>query len=267
MFLDLFFGSPAEGAGLSRWMNKRCWLTTMCSSALSTRNCLSCLQLKMGKLGIWNGRIGNVNYDILELSVLLECRAKRVRITINNKMIAAEFQAWIGNEMGIWNVNWRIGNVNWDILELSVLLERRAKRVRITSNNKMIVADFQAWISASDDIVCLRKKIWNSYFEASNPLNLLSFSFCPFVCWHKRLSTRLLLDLNQWILWNNLIKRCWEQKRLKIKKTALQVAKNFDLYGFIPIYQHSIWIAKFCCSFVEQWTFPAVRNTEDPCAE
>ena len=41
-------------------------------------------------------------------------------------------------------MNWRIGNVNWDILELSVLLERRAKRVRITSNNKMIVAEFQA---------------------------------------------------------------------------------------------------------------------------
>ena len=151
-------------------------------------------------------------------------------------MIVAGFQAWIGNEMRIWNVNWRIGNVNWDILELSVLLERRAKRVRITSNNKMIVADFQAWISASDDIVCLRKKIWNSYFEASNPLNLLSFSFCPFVCWHKRLSTRLLLDLNQWILWNNLLKRCWEQKRLKIKKLRCKLQKTLiytDLYLFI----------------------------------
>ena len=63
-------------------------------------------------------------------------------------------------------------------------------------------------------------------------LNLLLFSFCPsFVCWQKRLSTRLLLDLNQWILWHNLLKRCWEQKMLKIKKLRCKLQKNFDIYG------------------------------------
>ena len=179
-----------------------------------------------------NGNLKCELEDIPKLSVLLECRAKRVRITINNKMIVAEFKAWIGNEMGIWNVNWRIANVNWDIIELSVLLERRAKKVRITSNNKMIEAEFQAWISATDDIVCLWKRFETLDLRPPIPI---TWTCCRFHF--------VLLSVGRnncprnWPLisisgWHNHLKRCWEQERLKIKKNCDgSCKKNFDLYG------------------------------------